>query len=147
PRFRASWSPGGRSGRPPAGDPPRSSLPRGGSWVCEADRSQARRDTRTRNGTMRTRMHLPLAASLLLVTGTAIGAGEGYLLHPAISGDRIVFTSEEDLWTVPVEGGVARRLTRHAGLEASARFSPDGKSIAFSAEYGGNTDVYVMPRD
>ncbi|MBN1421626.1 MAG: PD40 domain-containing protein [Planctomycetes bacterium] len=94
------------------------------------------------------------------VTGTCLAGGgpagaevgarpgdDGYFLYPAISRDRIVFTSEEDLWTVPAEGGVARRLTKHEGLEADARFSPDGERIAFSAEYGGNRDVYVMPRE
>lgn len=70
----------------------------------------------------------------------------GYYRYPDVRGDRIVFTSEGDLWTVSLkDGGDAMRLTRDDGLETYARISPDGKWIAFSGQYGGNTDVYVIP--
>lgn len=69
----------------------------------------------------------------------------GYYRYPAIHGDTIVFTSEGDLWSVGVEGGVARRLTSHPGEETRAALSPDGKTIAFSANYEGPTEVYTMP--
>jgi len=49
-----------------------------------------------------------------------------------------------DLWTVSIEGGEAMRLTAHPGIEVSPKFSPDGKYIAFSGQYDGNTDVYVV---
>lgn len=57
----------------------------------------------------------------------------------------IVFTAEGDLWSVGIDGGLARRLTTHHGVELHAAISPNGKRIAFSAEYEGTTDVYSMP--
>ena len=61
-----------------------------------------------------------------------------------ICGDKIVFTYEGDLWLVSSRGGTARRLTRDPGMEVWAKFSPDGKQIAFTAQYDGGLDVYVM---
>ena len=72
-------------------------------------------------------------------------AGSGYYRFPALSGDTIVFTAEGDLWTVGVAGGAARRLTTHPGTEQLAAVSPDGQSVAFSAQYEGQTEVCVMP--
>src|SRR5262245_17206599 len=69
----------------------------------------------------------------------------GYYRYPAISGETIVFTAEGDLWQVSASGGVARRLTTHPGEEKFAAFSPDGKTLAFSADYEGPTEVYTMP--
>ena len=69
----------------------------------------------------------------------------GYYRYPAIHGDTIIFTAEGDLWTVSVKGGAARRLTSNPGRESGAAISPDGKTVAFSAEYEGPTDVYTMP--
>ena len=69
----------------------------------------------------------------------------GTYRFPAIHGDTVVFTAEGDLWTVSIAGGVARRLTTHPGSETDAAFSPDGLQIAFSADYEGSTEVYVMP--
>ena len=78
---------------------------------------------------------------------TQVPAGdEARLLRfPAIHGNQLVFTYAGDLYTVPATGGVARRLTSDAGFEMFARFSPDGKSIAFTGQYDGNTEVYLMP--
>ena len=70
---------------------------------------------------------------------------EGYYRFPDIHGDRIVFTAEGDLWTVPVSGGMAQRLTSHPEEETQPVFSPDGRTIAFSASYEGPTEVYTMP--
>jgi len=67
------------------------------------------------------------------------------LRYPDVSKDHIVFTYAGDLWTVPRTGGQARRLTAHPGEEVFPKFSPDGKWIAFTGDYDGNTDVYVMP--
>ncbi len=76
------------------------------------------------------------------------GADEARLLRfPAIHGDQIVFTYAGDLYTVPATGGTARRLTSDVGFEMFARFSPDGKQIAFTGQYDGNTEVYVMPAE
>src|SRR5579863_6627618 len=69
----------------------------------------------------------------------------GYYREPAIHGKTIAFVAEGDLWTVGVNGGVARRLTSHPGEESQSRISPDGRLIAFAAEYEGPTEVYTMP--
>ena len=67
------------------------------------------------------------------------------LRFPAIHGDQIVFTCAGDLYTVAATGGEARKLTNDAGFEMFARFSPDGAWIAFTGQYDGNTEVYLMP--
>jgi tricorn protease len=69
---------------------------------------------------------------------------KGYYRFPAIHGDSIVFTAEGDLWRVSIQGGMAQRLTSHLGSESHAAFSPDGKTLAFSAEYEGPVEVYTM---
>ena len=68
----------------------------------------------------------------------------GYYRFPTLHDDTVVFTAEGDLWSVPLEGGIARRLTSHLGEETFAELSPDGGRIAFSATYEGPTEVYVM---
>src|SRR5215475_3712522 len=72
-------------------------------------------------------------------------SNRGYYRLPVIYGNTIIFTAEGDLWQASTEGGVARRLTTHPGEEKNAAFSPDGKTIAFSADYEGPTEVYTMP--
>ena len=63
----------------------------------------------------------------------------------AISQDHIAFIYANDLWVANLDGSQPRRLTVDEGLESSPHFSPDGKHIAFSAEYDGNTDVFLLP--
>lgn len=63
---------------------------------------------------------------------------------PDVHENTVVFVYGEDIWSVPAEGGVATRLTIHDGEERFPKFSPDGTMIAFTGEYDGNTDVYVM---
>ncbi len=70
---------------------------------------------------------------------------EGYYRFPAVWQSTIVFVAEGDLWTVPLSGGQAIRLTTHAEEELYPRISPDGKIIAFSASYEGPTEIYTMP--
>lgn len=70
---------------------------------------------------------------------------KGYYRFPAIHGDTIVFAAEGDLWTVGAGGGVALRLTSHPGEESLPALSPDGKVLAFCAQYEGPTEVYTMP--
>ncbi len=65
--------------------------------------------------------------------------------YPDVSATQIVFSYTNDLWLVPKAGGVAQRLSTPKGEESFARFSPDGKELAFSGNYDGNTDVYVLP--
>jgi tricorn protease len=66
------------------------------------------------------------------------------LRFPAIHGDRIAFSYAGDLYAVSSKGGIARKLTSDVGYEIFPRFSPDGKSLAFTAQYDGNTEVYLM---
>jgi tricorn protease len=73
------------------------------------------------------------------------GSTSGYYRFPAIHKEVIVFTAEGDLWRVGIHGGVAQRLTSHPGEESHAAISPDGQTVAFSAEYEGPTEVYTMP--
>ena len=85
---------------------------------------------------------------LLLVASISLASEEARLLRfPAIHGDQIVFTYAGDLYTVSASGGVARKLTNHVGMELFPRFSHDGKWIAFTAQYDGNTEVYLMPAE
>ena len=69
----------------------------------------------------------------------------GYYRFPAVHGDTLVFTSEGDLWTVGIHGGAAQRLTTSPGMERFASISPDGKIVAFQANYEGPDEVYTMP--
>jgi tricorn protease len=66
------------------------------------------------------------------------------LRFPAVYENQVVFSYAGDLYTVATDGGVARKLTNHSGYEMFPRFSPDGKRIAFTAQYDGNTEVYLM---
>ncbi len=88
-----------------------------------------------------------LSLTALALTNLSFGQQEARVLRfPAVSHDQIVFTYAGDLYTVPLAGGVARKLTSHyEGYEAFARFSPDGASIAFTGEYDGNREVYLIP--
>lgn len=76
---------------------------------------------------------------------TADSEGPFLLQKPALSQTRIVFVFAGDLWSVSREGGQAERLTSSAGSETSPVFSPDGATIAFTGEYDGNVDVFIVP--
>jgi tricorn protease len=67
------------------------------------------------------------------------------LTQPAVSSDRVAFVYANDLWTADFEGRNVRRLTSGVGIEMLPAFSPDGTLVAFSGQYDGNTDVYVVP--
>jgi tricorn protease len=69
------------------------------------------------------------------------------LRFPTTNGRDIVFCYAGELYTVPKEGGTARRLTSGPGYTSFPRFSPDGTQIAFTSQYDGNTEVYVMPAE
>jgi tricorn protease len=86
-----------------------------------------------------------LFASTLASAQTPSPLHRGYYTAPAIHGDMLVFTSEGDLWTVGTQGGIAHRLTSDPGSETNAVISADGKTVAFSGDSAGPTDVYSMP--
>src|SRR5674476_1644793 len=90
--------------------------------------------------------------SLLIVLSTITGKTFGIntndtrmLSQPAISSKYIAFIYAEDLWIANPDGSQPRRLTVDEGVESDPFFSPDGTIIAFSAQYDGNTDVYIVP--
>jgi tricorn protease len=82
-------------------------------------------------------------------TGTLDGPLDGPLLlrFPDVSRDKIAFSYGGDIWVVDIQGGVARRLTSHPGQELFPKFSPDGRSIAFTGQYSGTLQVYVVSVD
>jgi tricorn protease len=93
---------------------------------------------------------LRLFAAFLFVAGLAASsahAGSAYVRWPDLHGNRVVFCAEGDLWVVADTGGIARRLTNHVGNEFYPHWSPDGKWIAFTGEYDGNSDVYLIPAE
>ena len=69
------------------------------------------------------------------------------LRFPTISNDQVVFSYGGDLYSVDADGGTARKLTTHNGYEMFPRFSPDGKHIAFTGQYDGNTEVFIIPAE
>ena len=89
------------------------------------------------------RAFLPLLFASSLAAQPA--AQPGYFRHPSLHEDTIVFTAEGDLWRVGAQGGAAQRLTSHPGAETHAAISRDGASVAFTAQYEGQTEAYVMP--
>jgi tricorn protease len=91
---------------------------------------------------------LLLALPGLMASGMTLAqtATESRVLRfPDICADTIAFVKGGDIYTVPASGGTAMHLTTHAGQELYPKFSPDCRSIAFSAEYDGTRQVYVMP--
>jgi tricorn protease len=97
--------------------------------------------------------HLAIAtaAAALAALGAVSGpcpasAAEGRLLRfPNVSRDRVTFVYANDIWVAPRAGGVASKITSHEGQEWFPRFSPDGQWIAFTGDYDGNREVYVVP--
>lgn len=83
--------------------------------------------------------------TLALLASTAAYSQTKLLRFPDIRGDRVVFTYGGDLWTAPAAGGMATHLTSHPGVELFGKFSPDGKWIAFTGQYDGDEQVYVVP--
>lgn len=99
------------------------------------------------SGIRRGAMVLALGSlSSLAVYGSDDGVNRpGYYREPAVHGDTLIFTAEGDLWSVSVEGGAAHRLTSAPGQERFSTISPDGKTVAFYAQYEGPSEVYTIP--
>ena len=87
-------------------------------------------------------------AAIAAVVGPAAALEECRLLRqPDIQGEHIVFVYGGDLWRVARAGGVAERLTSSDGMEGFPKFSPDGKTVAFTGEYDGNIDAFTIPAE
>jgi tricorn protease len=87
------------------------------------------------------------AASLVLIFTSAFSQGSMLLRQPTVNDNSIVFVHADDLWKADLKGGDALRLTSAVGTETNPRFSPDGKWIAFTGQYDGNVDVFVIPAE
>jgi tricorn protease len=81
----------------------------------------------------------------LFLASTVSAEPTRLLRFPDIHGDSVTFVYAGDIYTASTRGGMAQKLTSHQGFELFPKFSPDGSRIAFSAEYNGSRQVYVMP--
>jgi tricorn protease len=92
---------------------------------------------------------LPLLGTLLFLACPAWAEPDLHdtrlLAEPAVSENHIAFVYADDLWIADLDGKNVRRLTTDPGVESHPVFSPDGQTIAFSAQYDGNTDIYTIP--
>src|SRR5215831_8453611 len=86
-----------------------------------------------------------ISACVLLLASANAAEAPALLRKPSVSKTKIAFSYGGDLWVVDRNGGEAHRLTSDIGIETSPCFSPDGSLIAFTGEYDGNEDVYLIP--
>ncbi|HJZ65835.1 MAG TPA: S41 family peptidase [Candidatus Acidoferrum sp.] len=92
------------------------------------------------------RIQSAVLSVFVCLCSAGISAAQTKLLRfPDVYGDKVVFTYGGDLWVASTSGGMATRLTSHPGLEVFAKFSPDGKWIAFTGQYDGDEQVYIIP--
>ncbi len=89
----------------------------------------------------------PALAAAALALALPAAAQTKLLRFPDVHGDRVAFTYGGDIWTASTSGGLAARVTAHPGQELFPKFSPDGKWIAFTGQYEGDEQVYVVPAD
>jgi tricorn protease len=90
---------------------------------------------------------LGITCTLLALSASSMSAQTRMLRSPSVSAGNIAFAYAQNIWVAPRGGGAARRLTSFQGATENPKISPDGKWVAFSAEYGGNVDVYVVGID
>ncbi len=90
------------------------------------------------------RLSLAALAAALCATGAWAGTN-GFYRQPALHGNQVYLVAEGDLWRAPLQGGDAQRLTTHAGQESQPAVSADGQWLAFTAQYDGGTEIYLMP--
>ena len=88
-------------------------------------------------------MRLLVFTSLFLMGASAFAQTgvHGYYRYPVVHADTLVFAAEGDLWSVPLSGGIAHRLTTHPAEETHPIISPDGQTLAFTARYEGPNEV------
>ena len=89
-------------------------------------------------------MRVPFFLFLLIFVQQVL-ATPGYYRYPALHNDTLVFTAEGDLWKITLGEDYAQRLTTHPAEEKESSISPDGNWVAFSANYSGTPEVYVIP--
>src|SRR5687767_9275523 len=94
---------------------------------------------------MNARIALVTLAFFVSVSPAAAQTTPVLAQQPTLSASQVVFVFAGDLWSVPRAGGEARRLTTGPGVESNPMFSPDGNWIAFTGQYDGNVDVFVIP--
>jgi tricorn protease len=93
-------------------------------------------------------MPMLVSAALLAAAAAAPDAGASRVLRfPDVCGDSVAFVQAGDVYRVAANGGTAQRLTSHLGNELYPKFSPDCRWIAFSGEYDGTRQIYVIPAD
>ena len=88
---------------------------------------------------------IALLVAAAVVAAQTARAQTKLLRFPDIFGNEVVFCYASDIWKAPATGGTAVRLTAHPGIEVFPKFSPDGKWIAFTGQYDGDEQVYVIP--
>src|SRR3982751_6243702 len=92
-----------------------------------------------------TRSSLLAAIAAALLVATPASAQTRMLRSPSVSARHIAFAHAGNIWIVERAGGAARRITSFAGEASTPKLSPDGSRVAFSAQYAGNVDVYLLP--
>ena len=92
-----------------------------------------------------TRLFCALAFAATLIAPATTNAQTKLLRFPDVHGDKVVFCYAGDIWLAGAGGGTAWRLTAHPGQELFPKFSPDGKTVAFTGQYDGDEQVYVVP--
>jgi len=116
--------------------------------ICPADAFPAKLTIQSKSIVSQRSAMTEVTAGSLLPPATATRSTTrelAYLDMPTVSATTLVFSCEGDLWSVPIDGGIAHRITRHPGEEGPAHISPDGNTIAFTAQYHGNLEAYTMP--
>ena len=91
---------------------------------------------------------LLIMAALVLLSASLFASDEAWVMrYPDIHKDKVAFSYAGDIWVASSNGGYARRLTTAEGVEYFPKFSPDGKMIAFTGQYDGYFQVYVIPAE